>query len=84
MVPITDWDQQVIKFVDLTQRYAKSRNTEKVTMNKSGANMAGMDAFTQDRDVPREVRQVKYLNNIVGQDQQFVERLTRPIINSRF
>ena len=53
-------------------------------MNKSGANMAGMDAFTQDRDVPREVRQVKYLNNLVGQDRRFVKLMTGPITNNRF
>src|SRR5450830_1579896 len=33
---------------------------EKVTMDKSGANKAAMDAINKDRDVPIEVRQVKY------------------------
>ena len=53
---------------------------EKVTMDKSGANKAAMDGINQDRDVPIEVRQVKYLNNIVEQDHRFVKRMTRPML----
>jgi len=61
---------------------------EKVTMDKSGANKAGMDAinlqlallfmlggiFTQIT-----VRQIKYLNNIVEQDHRFVKKITKPM-----
>lgn len=39
----------------------------KVTMDKSGANKAAIDEINQNRDVPIEVRQIKYLNNIVEQ-----------------
>ena len=53
---------------------------EKVTMDKSGANKAAMDAINKDRSVPIEVRQVKYLNNIVEQDPRFVKRVTRPML----
>ncbi len=53
---------------------------EKVTMDKSGANRAAMDAINKDRDVAIEIRQVKYLNNIVEQDHRFVKRLTRPML----
>jgi len=53
---------------------------EKVTMDKSGANKAAMDGINQDRDVPIEARQVKYLNNIVEQDHRFVKRMTRPML----
>ena len=53
---------------------------EKVTMDKSGANKAAMDGINQDRDVPIEVRQVKYLNNIVEQDHRFVKHVTRPML----
>lgn len=53
---------------------------EKVTMDKSGANKAAMDAINKDRDVPIEVRQVKYLNNIVEQDHRFVKRVTKPML----
>src|ERR1035437_6457458 len=53
---------------------------EKVTMDKSGANKAAMDGINQDRDVPIEVRQVKYLNNIIEQDHRFVKRVTKPML----
>ncbi|MFT6589956.1 MAG: transposase-like protein [Rhodoferax sp.] len=41
---------------------------EKVTRAKSGANKAAMNETKKDQDVSIEVRQVKYLNNIVAQD----------------
>ena len=50
---------------------------EKVTMDKSGANKAAMDGINKDRNVPIEVRQIKYLNNIVEQDHRFVKRVTK-------
>jgi len=53
---------------------------EKVTMDKSGANKAAVDGINQDRDVPIEVRQVKYLNNIIEQDHRFVKRVTKPML----
>jgi transposase-like protein len=54
---------------------------EKVTMDKSGANKAAIDGINNDRDVPIEVRQIKYLNNIVEQDHRAIKRLTRPMLN---
>jgi putative transposase len=49
-------------------------------MDKSGANKAAMDEINQDRNVPIEVRQVKYLNNIIEQDHRFVKRVTKPML----
>ena len=49
---------------------------EKVTMDKSGANKAAMNEINQDRDVPIEVRQVKYLHNIVEQVPRFIKRVS--------
>ncbi len=54
---------------------------EKVTMDKSGANKASIDAINAGRDVPIMVRQVKYLNNIVEQDHRAIKRVTRPMLN---
>jgi transposase-like protein len=54
---------------------------EKVTMDKSGANKAAIDAINAGRDVPIVVRQVKYLNNIVEQDHRAIKRVTRPMLN---
>ena len=53
---------------------------EKVTMDKSGANKAAMDAINKEREVPIEVRQIKYLNNIVEQDHRAVKRITKPML----
>jgi len=53
---------------------------EKVTMDKSGANKAAMDAINKEREVPIEVRQIKYLNNIAEQDHRAVKRITKPML----
>ncbi len=53
----------------------------KVSMDKSGANKAAMDAINAGRDVPIFLRQVKYLNNIVEQDHRAIQRVTRPMLN---
>ena len=52
----------------------------KVTMDKSGANKSAMDVINQDRAVSIEVRQIKYLNNIVEQDHRAVKRITKPMM----
>ena len=53
---------------------------ETVTLDKSVANKAAMDDINADRDIPIQVRQVKYLNNIVEQDHRAVKRITRPML----
>ena len=53
---------------------------EKVTMDKSGSNKAAMDEINKDRVDPIEVRQIKYLNNIVEQDHRAVKRITKPMM----
>jgi putative transposase len=45
------------RFFDKAMR--QNGDPEKVTMDKSGAYKAAMDAINEDRDVPIEVRQVK-------------------------
>ncbi len=52
--------------------------TEKVTMDKSGANKSAIDQIDQNNDIDVEVRQIKYLNNIVEQDHRAIKRNTRP------
>ena len=54
---------------------------EKVTMDKSGANKAAIDGINDDRELPIEVRQIKYLNNIVEQDHRAIKRVTKPMLN---
>ena len=51
----------------------------KITIDKSGANTAGINAIneTLDKDKRIEVRQIKYLNNIVEQDHRFIKKITK-------
>src|SRR5471032_1423250 len=56
------------RFFDKTM--GANGDPEKVAMDKSGANKAAIDAINVGRAVPIMVRQVKYLNNIVEQDQR--------------
>jgi putative transposase len=58
---------------------------DRVVIDKSGANLAGLQAvivilkFTgSGRTI--EVRQVKYLNNILEQDHRFIKRITGPMM----
>src|SRR5512133_2872393 len=43
---------------------------EKVMMDKSGSNKAAMDGVNEGRYLPIEIRQIKYLNNIIEQDHR--------------
>ena len=53
---------------------------EKVTMDKSGANKEAIDQIIENKEIAIEVRQVKYLNNIVEQDHRAIKRVTRPML----
>jgi len=53
---------------------------ETVTMDKSGANLAALQAINVERKTPIKVRQVKYLNNIVEQDHRAIKRRIRPMM----
>jgi putative transposase len=59
---------------------------DKVTMDKSGANKAGVDRINLHLAllfmlgglfVQLTVRQIKYLNNIVEQDHRFIKKITK-------
>jgi putative transposase len=50
---------------------------EKVTIDCSGANAAGIAAYREESDAVIEVRQRKYLNNIVEQDHRLVKQKMR-------
>uniref|UniRef100_UPI0010412368 DDE-type integrase/transposase/recombinase n=1 Tax=Legionella bozemanae TaxID=447 RepID=UPI0010412368 len=59
-----------------------------VTMDKSGANKAGIDTINLHLAMlfimgglflQITVRQVKYLNNIVEQDHRFIKNVTKPM-----
>jgi len=62
---------------------------KKVTIDKSGANNAGMNAINLQLIIlyflgfplmPIIIRQIKYLNNIVEQDHRSIKRITNPMM----
>ena len=53
---------------------------EKINIDKSGANKAGIEHYNKENDSNIEIRQCKYLNNIVEQDHRFIKRIIRPML----
>lgn len=53
---------------------------EKINIDKSGANTAAIHSIQNDTGAPIELRQVKYLNNIVEQDHRAIKRIIRPML----
>ena len=59
-----------------------------ITMDKSGANKAGVDAINLQLALlfmfggifyQIDIRQIKYLNSIVEQDHRFIKKITKPM-----
>ena len=46
---------------------------EKITIDKSGANKAAIESYNAEHQAAVEIRQVKYLNNILEQDHRAVK-----------
>jgi putative transposase len=53
---------------------------EKITIDKSGANTAAIESIQADSGADIELRQNKYLNNIVEQDHRAIKRTVRPML----
>jgi transposase-like protein len=53
---------------------------ERITMDKSGANTAAIEALRADSGADIEMRQSKYLNNLIEQDHRAVKRIVRPML----
>ena len=53
---------------------------EKITIDKSGANTAAIASYNTDHKTAIEIRQCKYLNNIVEQDHRAIKRIVRPML----
>ena len=56
---------------------------EKITIDQSGANTAAIQRVRADSGADIEIRQIKYLNNIVEQDHRAIKRIVRPMLGSR-
>jgi putative transposase len=53
---------------------------ETITVDKSGANLAALEALNAERSTPTKVRQNEYLNNIVEQDHRAIKRIIKPMM----
>jgi transposase-like protein len=53
---------------------------EKITIGKGGANTAAIKSVNDDAFLDIELRQRKYLNNIVEQDHRGVKRIVDPMM----
>jgi transposase-like protein len=53
---------------------------EKITIDKSGANTAAIHSYNTEHEAKIDLRQCKYLNNIVEQDHRAIKRITRPML----
>jgi len=50
---------------------------KKIDIDKSGANTAGIHAYNDDEEADIEIRQNKYLNNMIEQDHRPIKQLCR-------
>jgi len=53
---------------------------EKVTIDKSGANLAALEALQEESGASIEIRRSKYRNNVIEQDHRAVKRIVRPML----
>jgi putative transposase len=72
-----------------TKAIESSGLPEKITLDKSGANKTGIDAINLQLIVLAllgctliqiQIRQIKYLNNIVEQDHRGIKRIVKPMM----
>ena len=56
------------------------RVPETITIDKSGTNTAAIEGMCADSGADIELRQSKYLNNMVEQDHRAIRRIVRPML----
>jgi putative transposase len=64
----------------LTQAIRRRGVPEKITIDGSEANAAAIRSYNAEHGTAIEIRQIKYLNNIIEQDHRGVKRITRPML----
>jgi len=72
-------DEQAAKRF-LTKAIRRHGVPEKVTIDGSAANEAAIKSYNAEHGTAIEIRQIKYLNNLVEQDHRGVKRVTRPML----
>jgi len=68
------------RFLRKTLNASHTQCPRVVNVDKNAAYPPAVDDLKADEQLPEtiELRQVKYLNNIVEQDHRFIKRLTKP------
>ena len=64
----------------LRKAFCQHGTPEKITIDKSGANTAAIESYNTEHEAGIEIRQVKYLNNIVERDHRPIKRQVRTIL----
>ena len=70
--------QAALRFLRKAIRH--NATPDKITIDKSGANTAAIESHNTEHEAGIQIRQVKYLNNIVEQDHRAIKRLVRPML----
>jgi putative transposase len=77
---LTEHRDQAAALRFLTQAFHRHGVPEKITIDGSEANEAAIKRYNEEHGTAIEIRQIKYLNNIVEQDHRAVKRITRPML----
>ena len=64
----------------LIKAIGNNRDPKKITIDGSAANKSALEEFNNENDTSIEIRQVKYLNNIVEQDYRSIKRITNSML----
>lgn len=64
----------------LNQAIGRNGLPEKITIDGSDANASAIKSYNEDHGTSIEIRQIKYLNNIVEQDHRGIKRVTRAML----
>ena len=63
-----------------TKAIKRNGHPELVNIDKSGSNKAALNSINEKTEEQIEIRQCKYLNNIIEQDHRNIKRITRPML----
>ena len=69
-----------LRRLNLDPRWVNFRPAPTITIDKSGANTAAILDMCADSGVNIEMRQSKYLNNLIEQDHRAIKRIVRPML----
>lgn len=58
----------------------RNKTPRKINIDKSGSNTAGIKLYNKENQTDIEIRQCKYLNNIIEQDHRLVKKIVKPML----